>query len=148
MPGQTTTAINACNALIEMDDAGGTPVDISGSSNTANLGFSNTIGSAFTFDGDYPVRIECKKDASLEISALYTRIATEALDLFVEWYQAGGRRTIAIYPNGQDTGERYYSAEWRLESMDIPIDASDANPIVVSMTLVPDGAVNFLKYAS
>lgn len=146
--GQTTTAINACNVIVDLDNAAGVPVDISGSSNTASLGLTRQVGSANTFDGDYPIRIECKKDGSLALSVIYTRVATEALTLLRDWFDAGGRRTVAIYPAGKDTGEDYFSAEWRIEGLEIPLDASDANPVVVSATLVPDGAISFLKYAS
>lgn len=145
---QTITGINACNAVIEVDDENGTPTDISGSSNTASLGFSKQMGSAYTFSGDYPIRIECKKDATLDISAIYTRVNTEARYLFDRWFELGGRRTISIYPAGQDTGERYYTGEWRLESFDIPIDASDANPIVISISCVADGAITPAAYSS
>lgn len=145
---QTTTAINACNVKIFVDDADGNPQDVSGSSNQSSLGFSRQMGSAFTFDGDYPIRIECKKDASLEISALYTRQDGEARDIFESWYEDGGRRTVTIYPYGQDTGNRYYTGEWRLEELNIPLDGSDPNPVVLTITCVPDGHIDFLKWAS
>jgi len=146
--GQTTTAINACNVLIMLDDGSGTPVDISGSANNASLEFTRQVGSGFTFDGDYPIRIECKKDATLSLDVMYTIIETEGRELLEDWFANGGRRTVSIYPYGQDTGNRYYSGEWRIESLSIPLQADSSDPIVVSCSLIPDGAIDFLKWAS
>lgn len=145
---QTTSAINACNVYIELDNESGTPVDISGAANNASLEFTRQVGSAFTFDGDYPIRIECKKDASLSLDVIYTYLDDEARELLEDWYNAGGRRTVSIYPYGQDTGNRYYTGEWRIESLSIPLQADSADPVVVSCALIPDGAISFLKWAS
>jgi len=45
----TTTAINACDVAIWLDDDSAAPQDISGSSNEIDLNFDNKIGEVFAF---------------------------------------------------------------------------------------------------
>ncbi len=145
---QTTTHIAACNAIVEVDNTGGTPTDISGSANTASIAFTRDIGEGTTFTGDFKLRTECKRDASLSLSALWTTAVGEARDLLEEWFDTGGKRTIAIYPNGKVIGSRYYSGEFRLSSADIPIDSNSADVIKIDFEAVADGPVGFLNVGS
>lgn len=144
---QTTTAINACGARIELDNSGGTPVDISGSSNTANLTVSKETATGVTFEGDWNFRLQCKKDGSLEISTMWTTAAAEGRAILEEWFDSGGARTISVYPNGTGIGERVYTGEFVLTELSIPMTGGDAAPIVVSATLEPDGAIDFATAA-
>ena len=145
---QTTTHIAACNAIVEVDNASGTATDISGSANTASIDFSRDIGEGTTFTGDFKLRTECKRDASLSIAVLWTTAAGEARDLMEEWYDTGGRRTISIYPNGKVIGSRFYTGEWRLSTASIPIDSSSADVIKMDFEAVADGAVGFMNVGS
>lgn len=145
---QTTTAINACAAVIEVDDAAGTPQDVSGSTNKLSLAFNKQLGEAFTFDGTYPIRLECKQNGSLDIDALYTRNGTEARALLESWQQTGGRRTVNIYPEGKINGGRWYYGEFRLGDLSFDMDAGDANPIMLTANLMPDGAVTLDNFTT
>jgi len=146
---QTTTAINACNAVIEIDDDGGTPVNISGSSNNANLSINKALGEGFTFDGDWAFRLECKKNGSLDIEAIYTTASNEARDLLETWFENGGNRTVIIYPNGKTNGERMYSGEFKLGDFDpLQLSASEAAPMKIAAKLQPDGAIAFATYTT
>lgn len=145
---QTALAISSCNALLEMDNAAGTPTDISGASNRTNLTFNRNIGSAVTFVGEYPIRVECKRDSSLEINVLWTRGNNEARRLIEDWYDAGGLRTFTVYPNAKDTGERTYSAEYFLQEFSFVFDASNADPVAMTVQLMPSGAITFGAYTS
>lgn len=145
---QTVTAHNACGAVIEIDDADGDPVNVSGSSNKASLSLSKQFGKGVTFEGEWNFTLECKKDGSLEISAMWTDDATEARELLEDWWESGGNRVVSIYPAGKITGKRYYTASYKLGELTIPIDATDANPIVLSATLQPDGEITFSNYVS
>jgi hypothetical protein len=140
---QTTTAINACSAVIEIDNAGGTPVDISGSSNTANMTLTREIAEGNTFEGASPFRLECKLDGSLELTVMWTTAIgeTEGRHLLETWYTAGGQRTVLVYPNGTATGERVYSGEFLLEELSFPLDGSAADPIIQSASLLPSGGI-------
>lgn len=145
---QTTTHINGCNAVVEVDDADGDPINISGSSNQANLEFTKQIGKGVTFEGDWNLVLECKKDAALSLRALYTKNASEARAMIEEWYENGGNRVVSVYPWGKINGARYYTGNWKLEKFDFPVDATDAAPSVLNASLVPDGAVSFSTFVS
>lgn len=145
---QTTTAINACGAVVEIDDASGLATDVSGSTNKVSLALNKQLGEAFTFDGDYPVRLECKQNGSLDIDAMYTRNGNEARALLESWQQVGGRRTVTVYPEGKVAGGRSYSGEFRLGDLSMDLDAGDANPIMITANLMPDGAITLSNYTT
>lgn len=142
---QTTTAINACGAVIKIDNSSPTLTDISGSSNNASLSFSVETATGVTFEGDWNFRLQCKKDASLEIAVMWTTTTDEGRELLETWFAASspGARTVEVYPNGTATGERVYSGEFLIEELSIPMAANEAGPIVATATLSPDGAVTF-----
>lgn len=146
---QTTTHVSACNAVIEVDDDGGTPVNISGSSNRASIDFSKEVGEGVTFDGNYKIRTNCKRDASMSIRAFWTKASNEARDLLEAWFDADDNsRTISIYPAGKVIGNRYYSGEWLLTTCNIQIDAGESGPMTMELEAVCNGAVGFLNVAS
>lgn len=140
---QTTTAINACGAVIEVDNDVGTPTNISGSSNNASLTFSRETATGQTFEGDWNFRLDCKKDAGLELSVMWTTAASEGRDILEDWFDTGGQRTVSIYPNGSGVGERVYSGEYVISELSFPLNAGEAGPIVVAATLEPSGEVTF-----
>jgi hypothetical protein len=145
---QTVDAINACGAVVELDDVDGEAVNISGQSNQANLKFTKQIGKGVTFEGEWNFALECKKDASLELRVMWTTNSAEARKELEDWYQSGGRRTVSVYPNGLINGSRYYTGLWRLSELSFNIDATDANPIMMQATLMPDGEVSFSTFVS
>lgn len=132
---QTVTPSNVFNAQIFADNESGEPTDISGSANNAKLGFKRQIDSAYTFDADYPTPVDLRKDASLELSVMYTRDDNEGRALLEDWYESGGMRTLSIYVED----DLYYSAEWHLQQLDIPLAAGDANPVVVTAQFLSAG---------
>jgi hypothetical protein len=140
---QSTTVVSACNAVIRIDGAAGTLVDVSGSTNQVDVTFTLNIGEAHTFDGDYPIRKVCGKDASATITALYSVTADEAVEIFGTWYHTndGAARTVEInVPDSANTSDRY-SGEWILSEYNFTLSSSDAGPIMVNATLMPDGAI-------
>lgn len=147
---QTSTAINGCNARIRVEKglASGVMTDISGSSNSYNLGYKRDIGEAFTFEGAFRIRKDCKKDTSLELQFLYTTGDDEARDILETWDDAGGRRRIQIFPNGETNGERVYDGYWLLSEISFSQAASDAAPTPVTATLVSDGQISRNDYTS
>lgn len=146
---QTTTAINACGAVLEVDDVDGDPNNISGSSNRANLKLSRAMGQGVTFEGEWNFRLQCKKDGSLELLIMYTTDTDEGLELLTDWWEANtGRRTVSVYPAGKINGAKFFTGEFLLQDLDLPIDATDPNPIMITATLLPDGAINFSNFVS
>lgn len=139
---ESSQALNACNAVIEVDDGTGTPVDVSGEANSASLEFTTQTSEYFTFGGGFARRLQCKEDASLELTLLWTRGGTEARALFEAWLKAKGTRTVSVYPEGNaNNGDRQYTGEFVLESYNFDMDATAADPMTITASLMPDGEV-------
>lgn len=147
---QTTDAVNACNVVLSVDDSTGTPVDISGSSNQANLDFSLQTAETFTFDGDYAIKKSCKKTAGLSINAVYTLNDAEASNILEDWYHnsSSTSRTVTLdVPDGAG-GSFRYAGEFIIESYSLPVSAEDAGAIILGFSLSNDGAVTRAAIAS
>lgn len=138
---QTTSAIDGCNVNVMLDDDGGTPVDVSGSSNQVSFGRTRQIGEAHTFTGEFPIRVQCKRDASLSIRALYTTLTDEMRDLLDLWDDSGGLRTIAYSPAGGNAGDVQYVGEYFLSSLDMSAEAGNADPLTIEAEFMPSGAI-------
>lgn len=138
----TTTAVNACDVAIAMEDAGGNLVDISGNSNNASIDFNNDIGEFKPFGTKWRIRLDCGKDASMSLDFVYTTTVSEGYQLLKEWYQnGGGARKIQVDVPDSSPGADRYEGNWLLESFSVPMDSTSADPIMVSASLVPTGEV-------
>lgn len=139
----TTTAINACDAVIQLDDDLGALQDISGSSNNAELGFTQEVGEYQVFGGGWVKRLACARDATLSLSLVYTTATDEAMDVLKDWFfsNPGTKRTCQIDVPDSTSGNDRYSGEFYLVSLDIPLDVEEAGPIMCSAELAPDGGV-------
>src|SRR5512139_574153 len=146
---QTTTAVNACDVAIWLDNAAGTQKDISGSTNTASMEFTNQLGAVRTFGTRWMTRLECGKDATFALSVTYTTATDEAIDILKNWYfNNPGNRTLTIYIPDKNVGSDVYECEARLESLDIPVESGSADPILVTATLKPNGEVTLTTNAT
>lgn len=140
---QTTNGVNACDVVLQVDNASGTLTNVSGSTNQASLDLSAASAETNTFEGDWAIKKSCKKAATLSIQALYSVIETEGLNILMDWYfnSLGTSRTVQIdIPSAAVGGDRY-SGEWTLESLSLPLSADDAGVILVSASLSNDGEV-------
>lgn len=140
---QTTTEVNACDAVIQLDDETGVLVDISGSSNTASINLTNDISETTVFGGNWKLTGCCKSAATFAVNAVYTTAANEAKDIFVDWqftYHCA-KRTLQINIPDNEIGSDRYQSEVLLESLSIPIDSGDATPILIAASMRNSGAV-------
>jgi len=140
---QTTTHVNACDASIWLDNAAGTPTDISGSSNSITMNFSRELGELVTFQQKFPVRLGCRKDAEFTLRVVYTTDANEGMDILKNWYFAGdpGSRSLHVYIPDKNVGSDHYYGEVTIGSFTFNADPSDPAPIAVEASLLPDGAI-------
>ena len=139
MPG-TTTARNACDVAIWMDNAAGTPLDISGSMNQVNMSFTNTLGEFTVFGAEAVKRLCCGMDGVFELNIWYTTAASEGRDTVFTWYFGTTRctpRTVSIYLPDKNVGSDHIYGEFLMESMDVTADRSDAAPMPISVRLLP-----------
>jgi hypothetical protein len=141
----TTTAVNACDAGVWLDDDTGTPRDISGSTNSVTMNFEMDLGALEAFGTRWRTRLDCTKDASFDFTLIYSTAPNEALDILKNWFFAAvpGDRSCSIYIPDKNVGSDHYSFEARLENWSVPATAATGDPIAVSMTLRPNGEVEW-----
>jgi len=139
---QTTTHVNACDASVWLDNLAGTPVDISGSSNSINMAFTREVGELRTFQVKWPVRLGCGKDATFTLRAVYSTATDEAMDVLKNWYFADdpGSRSLSVYIPDKNVGSDYYYGEVTIASFNFNADPTEPGPIAVEAELLPDGA--------
>jgi len=139
---QTTTHVNACDASIWLDNASGTPVDVSGSSNSITMNFTREVGELRTFQVKWPVRLGCGKDATFTLRAVYSTATDEAMDILQNWYFAGdpGSRSLHVYIPDKNVGSDHYYGEVTIASFNFNADPTEPGPIAVEAELLPDGA--------
>ena len=147
---QTSTHRNGCDAAIWLDNAAGTPTDISGSTNAYNLDFKVNIGATPTFGTQWPRRLMCGRDASFSVTVLFTTAADEGYDLLKDWFfgNVTAARTLTFYLPDKNVGSDKYSGEVVLETLSIPVTAGEGAPILVSATFLPDGAWTMVTNAT
>ena len=135
----TTTAVNACDAVIRLQNPGG-PANISGSSNEVNIDLLNALGMVYVFGNKYPIRRECKKDAAVNMKIIYTQEDQEALTILRDWYYVtGGSKVFQVDVPDDAVGGDRYEFELYLEKASIPLKTDDAAPILVSLDMKPTG---------
>ncbi len=140
---QTTTSVNACDVVLEIDNASGTLTDVSGSTNQASMTMSSNVGETSTFEGQWAIRRVCKTSVDVSVQAVYSTDDTEALNLLVDWWFAGNyntARTITISVPDDTAGSDEYTGEFVMTSLSIPLSADDAAPILVSADFQNVGA--------
>lgn len=140
---QTTTYVNACDVVIELDDDSGSLVDISGSSNDVSISISRSLGSLVTFDGGWDIVTACKRNATVSIGAVYSTVDGEARDILEGWMlgddSGPANRTLQISVPDSDPGSMQYTVETVIESLDLPITASSPDPIAMTAQLRTTG---------
>ena len=98
---ETTTALNACDVSVWLDNAAGTLKDISGSSNSMTLNFTKNNGSLQVFGTKWQIRLSCGKDATFTLIAVYSSATDEAADILKAYrvrYIYVGRLERLYYP--------------------------------------------------
>ena len=73
---ETTTAVNACDVEIWVDNSSGTPTDLSGSSNAVSMTVNVETGQYRVFSNRWKKSLECGKDLTMTVNAVYTTSAT------------------------------------------------------------------------
>jgi len=140
---QTTSVINACDISLWLDDDANTLQDISGSSNQIDMNFDLDLGTFQSFQSRWPKRLECGKDAQFTLQVAYSTTADEAFDILKQWYFAtpAGERTINIFMPDKNVGSDKFSGEVRIKNLSWTATGGEADPILVTATLLPSGEI-------
>ena|SRR3990167_329280 len=145
---QTTTARNACDARLYLDNASGVLIDISGSTNNVKIGLTNDVGDFKAFSSQWRGRLTCGKDAKVSLVIIFSTAAAEAYQLLKGWWTGGGDRTFQVDIPEDAVGNDRYSGEFILNSLDLPLASDDAKPIAVTAELLPNGEVTITAIAT
>lgn len=143
MGAQTSTAINACNAIIRLEDHLGALTDISGSSNEITIDFDNDLGDYKSFGSRWRGRLECGSDATFKLKIIYTTGAGEALALWKKWYftTRGHRRIQVNLPDETPGGDRYEADVFMANANGLGGPADRAEPMMLTLELRPHNGV-------
>lgn len=142
---QSTTVVNGCDIVIEIDNEGGTLTDISGSSNELAMVFGLNSELWRSFGSRYPGRLNCGKDMTGTIKVLYSPTADEGREIVEEWYHTsnGDARSFQFDLPDSSVGSNRYSGEiimdggYNIEN----IVAGEAKPIEITLNFAADGDI-------
>lgn len=139
----SSTAFNACNAKIYLDNSAGTYVDVSGYANKIDLELSQEIGEFDVFGTSYKQRIRgCKKDGKASMEVVMDKDTNGAFRLLKDWYQNGsGARRIQVSAPDEAVGDDRWWGYFLLKSLSWSFSATEANAVMVKAELVPSGGI-------
>ena len=136
---QTTGALAAVNAQVEISTNGSAWTDISGSSNKVEPGGGDRqSGEGYTFDGDTAIIKGGKREPiELTLSFVYSEVAAEAWLAAETAYLAGSDFYVRYSPGGGIVGDFLYtSPAGIITSFAYPeADVEEAAPIMGEMTV-------------
>ena len=146
----TSTAFNSCDVAVWIDNAGGAPTDISGSSNNLDVNFDNNLGDFVVFQSQWPQRLECGKDAQFTLRVVMSSTADEGWDLLKDWYftTVPGDRTFTFYGPSKNVGSDKFECEAKLENLTWTYDRGEPSAVLVTAILKPNGAVTHSDVAT
>jgi len=142
----TTTARNACDVAIWLDDAAGVALDISGSSNQVDIDLQANMDTYTVFAQCCTYRLECGIDGTITLNAVYTTAADEARETLNAWMMMGcdkDARTLSVYLPDKNVGSEHWSGEYRLESLNITADHNNAGPMPITAVFKPHGDISY-----
>lgn len=140
---ETSTAINACDVTVYLDNSSGVPVDISGSANRVEPQFSAQMGEYQVFGGDWIKRLSCKRDAQLTLQIVFSTAANEGWKLLKDWWENHHTtpRTLRFMAPTEEIGADDFQGEFLISTMNVPFDGTQATPVLVALTLMQTGGL-------
>jgi len=147
----TTTGFNACDVAVWIDNSGGVPTDISGSSNNLDVNLDNNLGDFVVFQEQWPKRLECGKDAQFTLRVVMSSTADEGWDLLKDWFFTSGSpgdRTLTFYGPSKNVGSDKFECEAKLENLTWVYDRGEPSVVLVTAILKPNGAVTHSDVAT
>ena len=139
----TTTPVVATNCVIKLDNAAGSPTDISGSSNRVELSLEHGVGEFRPFSTQWKSRVVVGKDVGVTLNIIYSTATDEALDILKNWFFGGddSARTLTIQVPDGSPGSDQYEGEFVLMSAPVGLGAEDDEVVMVSAELRSHGEV-------
>lgn len=137
----TATAVNAKGCVVKLDNGAGTLTDISGSANEVNINMEGALGDYNVFGDDDTYRTEGVRNASIDVTIVFTTATNEGRDILKNWRSTRGARTLQVDVPNSASGSDRYMAEVMWEKMDLGLKVDEAKPITVKASLKPHGPI-------
>lgn len=135
---QTTTAVNACNAVIKVDKSNGAATDVSGSANVVRMRFRNRYSQWKHYDSDKQTRVLIGQELQADITVLYSTTDDEGLDILRDWCTGAltgtDARTLTVYIPDDGEGSDYYQAEVVPINWGTGLEAKEGGPVEVNVS--------------
>lgn len=148
----TTTATNACSAVVSIDNAAGVLTNVSGSGVQASMTLKTELGDYKVFGDQWRYRLACAQDSEISLDVLYTTTADEGFDILRDWWFDNTKykvaRTVRIDMPDSSTGSDRYTAEMLLEQLNWDMPAGEPGPVVVTAALKPNGKMDHTEIGS
>jgi hypothetical protein len=137
---QTTEAMSAVDAKVEVKIGAGLWTDIGGSSNSVKPdGFDRNTGEAFTFVGDSAIKTRGKKKGgTVVVGVIYTENVAEAYLLLYNAFLAGDHVQVRWTPAGGATGDMQFTSDalgFIEKALPPGLAADSADPIMEEFTI-------------
>lgn len=139
--------------VISIDNASGTPVDISAQVRSARLGARGNGSSFATLGSQWQNAVVGKSTWTVDLGIYLTDQTTEAYKLLADWFTGSDRRDARTYSHDtpdSEIGSFRYSGEAMLDSLDplTDVDASSNEPQQATARLLGSGALVISVIAS
>ena len=145
----STTMLYGTDCVIEAELGTGV-IDLSGSSNSANVNLDMIIGEASVFNDKWPQRVMTAKNCTIDLAAWYSSAADEAADYFQDWYNeaAPQPREFSIYIPDKSAGSKVVNGNFVFNGMKIGLKTAETQPIPITMQLLNAGAITVTAYST
>lgn len=132
------------DAVIKIDNSGGTPVDISGNANTLSITGTRQNSEYYNFASDNANVIEGGKSQTVTLQVIVSDTQDEAYDLLADWWESagGGERTVTIQYPDATAGSYQLVGEAVLTSFNYgDFEAGSAEPMMIEATMMISGGI-------
>jgi hypothetical protein len=132
-------AMHTC--VVQLDDAGGTPIDISAQTNAVKITYKRSVSVFHTLGSLWNDATDGGIETEIVLTLLETPTSGEAHQLARDWLPLGGARTLRIDTPSSAVGSLRYQGEVRLVSLSPAHEsgAGSGSPSLASLVLTGSG---------
>lgn len=146
---QTTTQISSNQSVINLDDASGSLVDISGTTTKIQIEPERDSKETYTFGSEAALVTVGKSKHKITCEIVYSSATAESKALLNAWYYgtaavSRASRTIRIDIPDSSSGSDRYTGEVKLSKPpSMELDASKAEPLILKVEFMNDGVISY-----
>lgn len=132
------------DAVIKIDNSGGTPVDVSGNANTLSITGTRQNSEYYNFASDDANVIEGGRSHTVTLQIIVSDVQDEGYDLLADWWETagGGERTLTIqYPDATASSYQLVGEAVLTAFNYGDFEAGSAEPMMVEATMMISGGI-------